>query len=184
MEKKEEEEIKTRFSNTFRKYLYNSFFSFEKKKKSRILTLLENFRCTKITATKKDEEKKKHLSRFRRGGCFEGTPRRERKRERETLGGQVKNDCKIIDDCQPFLNPKRASRYVYTHDTDTRTRSSLSLHVRLIVVTGRGKRQRVSKIMAVHLFSRVGRARSYDDSGTNYLRLRINRLLSSESFPN
>lgn len=153
-----------------------------KKKKSRILTLLENFRCTKITATKKEEEKKKHLSRFRRGGCFEGTPRRER--ERETLGGQVKNDCKIIDDCQPFLNPKRASRYVYTHDTDTRTRSSRSLHVRLIVVTGRGKRQRVSKIMAVHLFSRVGRARSYDDSGTNYLRLRINRLLSSESFPN
>ena len=165
-------------------YSYDSFsFRLKEKKKSRIL--LENFRCTRITATKR--KRKRRISfeistRWLFRGNTERERERERKRERKTLGGQVKNDCKIIDDCQPFLNPKRASRYVYTHDTDTRTRSSLSLSLRLIVVTG--KRQRVSKIMAGHLFSRVGRARSYDDSGKNYLRLQINRLLSSEPFPN
>ena len=163
----------------------NDSFSFRLKEKKKSRILLENFRCTRITATKKEKEKKKNIFRDFDEVAVSREHRereRERKRERKTLGGQVKNDCKIIDDCQPFLNPKRASRYVYTHDTDTRTRSSLSLSLslRLIVVTG--KRQRVSKIMAGHLFSRVGRARSYNDSGKNYLRLRINRLLSS--FPN
>lgn len=180
MEKKEEEEIKTRFSNTFRKYLHDSFFSFEKKKVTNSYSF-GKFPLHENYSNKERGEEKEASFEISTRWLFRGNTEK-RERERETLGGQVKNDCKIIDDCQPFL--KRASRYVYTHDTDTRTRSSLSLHVRLIVVTGRGKRQRVSKIMAVHLFSRVGRARSYDDSGTNYLRLRINRLLSSESFPN
>lgn len=183
MEKKEEEEIKTRFSNTFRKYLHDSFFSFEKKKSHEFLLFWKISVARKLQQQRKRRRKRSIFRDFDEV-VVSREHREERERERETLGGQVKNDCKIIDDCQPFLNPKRASRYVYTHDTDIRTRSSLSLHVRLIVVTGRGKRQRVSKIMAVHLFSRVGRARSYDDSGTNYLRLRINRLLSSESFPN
>ena len=110
-------------------YSYDSFsFRLKEKKKSRIL--LENFRCTRITATKR--KRKRRISfeistRWLFRGNTERERERERKRERKTLGGQVKNDCKIIDDCQPFLNPKRASRYVYTHDTDTRTRSSLSL---------------------------------------------------------
>ena len=114
------------------KIFYNNDdpFSFRLKEKKKSRILLENFRCTRITATKKEKEKKKNIFRDFDEVAVSREHRereRERKRERKTLGGQVKNDCKIIDDCQPFLNPKRASRYVYTHDTDTRTRSSLSL---------------------------------------------------------
>lgn len=81
----------------------------------------------------------------------------------------------------PFWT-RRELRGMSIRTIPTHVHDPLSLSLRLIVVTG--KRQRVSKIMAGHLFSRVGRARSYDDSGKNYLRLQINRLLSSEPFPN
>lgn len=69
-------------------------------------------------------------------------------KRRETLGGQVKNDCKIIDDCRAFL---RADSSEIRLRTDAR-----SSRARLIVVNWsvRSKRQRVSKITVVYLLPR------------------------------
>lgn len=69
-------------------------------------------------------------------------------KRRETLGGQVKNDCEIIDDCRSFLRPDSSEIRLRTDARSSRAR--------LIVVnwSGRSKRQRVSKITVVYLLPR------------------------------
>ena len=60
----------------------NDSFSFRLKEKKKSRILLENFRCTRITATKKEKEKKKNIFRDFDEMAV-SREHRERERERE-----------------------------------------------------------------------------------------------------